>query len=365
FFLKKECNNINITNNKERFIDNYLTYNININFKEIIDEYLIISEKNNAKDILKSIELSPILISDISNPEKLKELKDKLINQNSNEKKEEILEKTWSFLKNIKYLKNDMLNKYYENIVNQNFEKIKEFLKFIQNLDDQFFIDENTISFNFTQSYSENQQNKILNILKWINKLPDQNSENYEMLERITNFFYSTLEGLSDGEKMYVNIFSSIRKLISEEILSSIVLLDEVELYLHPEWMRRILNMYIKHLSKIKNHKFQLIFATHSPFIISDLPKECVILLEKGVLGTESKKCEIKTFGANIFDLYSETFFLSSTFGEFATKKIVEILNMEEITKENEEVIDYIVDSVGEKLIRSQLKKLLENKKRI
>lgn len=369
--LKEDTKEIKIYSNKEIFIDNYLTYNININFKEIIDEYLIISEKSNSSELLKLIELNPVSKSQIfglSESEELKILKDKLIDKNFDYEKEKILNRTWCFLKKIKCLKRDMPDNYYINIVNENAKKINKFLNLIKNLDDNFFKKEDNIEINFIQNYSKNEKSKIFDILKLIDELPDQNNENFEMLERVTDFFYSFLQGLSDGERMYISLLSSIIELtpkITKKKQYSTILLDEVELYLHPEWMRKILSIYIKYLNKVKNHKFQLILATHSPFIISDLPKECVILLEKGTSGIESKKCQMKTFGANIFDLYNETFFLSSTFGEFATKKIIEILSMEEITKENEEMIDYIVDSVGEKLIRNQLKKLLENKKRI
>ncbi|MGL5903412.1 MAG: AAA family ATPase [Cetobacterium sp.] len=366
---KKETEYTKIEDTKKRFIDNYLTYNININFKEIVFEYLKISEKINSKEILKKLNLNPILKDQAFNDNGLEELKERLKGKNSEKEKEEILKETWLFLREIKTLKEDMLKEYYVETIEKNSKKIDEFLEKIKTLDNRFFADEDTLIFNFIDLYTEDEKNKLLDILEWKNGMPDEHSDNYETFERVSNFFYCSLEGFSDGERMYLGILSSIMEFIRREGTegkqTSILLLDEIELYLHPEWMRRILSTYINYLNRIKNHEFQLIFATHSPFIVSDLPKENIILLEKGDEGSVSKKCEINTFGANIFDLYKETFFLNSTFGEFATRKILEILDMKEITKENEEIFSYIVNSTGEKLIRNELEAILKKKKRV
>ncbi|MGL5125924.1 MAG: AAA family ATPase [Fusobacteriaceae bacterium] len=362
---KKETEYIKVEGNKNRFIDNYLVYNININFKEIVSEYLKIS----SEEVLKELSLNPISKDEAFNENGLEALRKILKSENYENEKEEILKKTWSFLEKIKCLKGDMSEEYYIKTIKNNSEKIDEFLRKIEKLDERFFDDENTLIFNFINDYTKDEEDQILDILKFESELPDVHSENYEMLERVSNLFYNRLEGLSDGERMYISILSSIVEFVTlegaVEKQNLILLLDEVELYLHPEWMRRILSTYINYLSRMKDYKFQLIFATHNPFIISDLPKENVILLEKGDEGSVSKKCEINTFGANIFDLYKETFFLNSTFGEFATIKISEILDMKEITKEDEEIINYILNSIGEKLIKNELEAILKKKKRV
>ncbi|MGL5962858.1 MAG: AAA family ATPase, partial [Fusobacteriaceae bacterium] len=290
-----------IIGNKNMFIENYLIYNINTNFKEIVYEWLKISKKNDSKELLKKIELNPILKIDDFNSSEIEELKLKLKNKKSDNKEKtlkNILKSTWDFLKKIKCLKNDMLKEYEAYVIDENIQKISEFLKIIEKLNKNFFENMDTISIDFTKKYSKSENNKILILLKFKNELPDINDDKFEMQERVSDLFCSDLQGLSDGQIIYASIFSSIMELISldkfkteknslEECL--IILLDEVELYLHPEWMRKVLYLYINYLSKMKNNKFQLIFATHSPFIISDLPKENVILLEKGDAGTVSK----------------------------------------------------------------------------
>ena len=77
-----------------------------------------------------------------------------------------------------------------------------------------------------------------------------------------------------------------------------------------------------------------LIFTSHSPFILSDLPKENIIFLEKGkqVYPFEDGK---QTFGANIHTLLSHGFFMKDgLMGEFAKDKIKSIINYHEEIKE-------------------------------
>ena len=67
-----------------------------------------------------------------------------------------------------------------------------------------------------------------------------------------------------------------------------------------------------------------IIIASHSPFILSDLPKENIIFLEEGKQVKPFKGKQ--TFGANIHTLLSDGFFMSDgLMGEFAKGKIEEI----------------------------------------
>ena len=55
-----------------------------------------------------------------------------------------------------------------------------------------------------------------------------------------------------------------------------IVLIDEIDLHLHPEWQKRIVEDLRKAFPKI-----QFIATTHSPFIVQSLRKEELIVLDK------------------------------------------------------------------------------------
>ena len=186
--------------------------------------------------------------------------------------------------------------------------------------------------------------------------------------EKILNI---TEEGMSDGERVRVNIFSTIHRFLEEngELKNKkyvTLLFDEVEMFLHPEWSRTFLDDLLLELKDYSKKQFKIIFASHSPFLLSDICSEGVIYLEKKARETVVREVEIKNFGANIIDLFKNTMFLKSTFGEFATKKIKRVVN--EIDNKNysdiknNPEINYIIEEIGEKLISNKLKSMIESK---
>ena len=106
--------------------------------------------------------------------------------------------------------------------------------------------------------------------------------------------------------------------------------MDEVETALHPELQRRIVKNLILFLEMIgeKNLTVQLIFASHSPILLSDIPSQSVTILDQGkTQRTEVIARRTDTFASNIFDLYRLAFDLKyGTFGSFATDKINKLL---------------------------------------
>ncbi|ERL04810.1 AAA family ATPase, partial [Leptotrichia sp. oral taxon 225] len=176
-------------------------------------------------------------------------------------------------------------------------------------------------------------------------------------------------EGLSDGEKIKLGYFSTLYSILNGEFKNKkyvTLLFDEVETYLHPEWSRRFLYELIEELGRYKDKKFKLIFATHSPFLIADvLAKDC-IYLEKENGKIEAKiHNDLKTFGANIIDLFKNTMFLESTFGKFATEKIKGVVDKIEKAEKYSDIkheVDFIIDEIGEKLISNKLKSMIESK---
>jgi len=187
--------------------------------------------------------------------------------------------------------------------------------------------------------------------------------------EKILNI---TEEGMSDGERVRVNIFSTIHRFLGEngELKNKkyvTLLFDEVEMFLHPEWSRTFLDDLLLELKDYSEKQFKIIFASHSPFLLSDICSEGVIYLEKKARETVVKEVEIKNFGANIFDLFKNTMFLESTFGKLATEKIKWVVTEIDKTKsyfeiKNNPEINYIIEEIGEKLISNKLKSMIEAK---
>ncbi len=135
---------------------------------------------------------------------------------------------------------------------------------------------------------------------------------------------------LSHGEQVLFGLLLNIFFYSKNE--SKIFLLDEPELSLHPQWQKGLLNQIIKLLEQFTDNKYQLIITSHSPFLLSDLPKENAIFLEKGK--QKYPFAESQTFGANIHTLLSDGFFMNNgLMGEFAKEKIEEIKRFYELVK--------------------------------
>ena len=164
------------------------------------------------------------------------------------------------------------------------------------------------------------------------------------LMVEFSELFSVQFENLSDGEIVYFNTFSSIFMEIrkaSKDGRNCVLVLDEPDLNLHPEWCRRFIDDCITLVNNYSDVNIQFIIATHSPYMISDVPKENVFSLEVKEKMVEIKRAE-KSFAANIIDILSDTFFLDYSIGEFARKKIL---------KRDKEAYLYIDDPVLKTLI--------------
>ena len=146
--------------------------------------------------------------------------------------------------------------------------------------------------------------------------------------------FYDFMS-LSTGEQRILRFFADVYYCAAElkdEYETNVFLFDEVDLSWHPEWQRKMVYYIIDLFKKINlNGINNIIFTTHSPFILSDMPKENVIMLQKGENGNAKIVPNVEnTFCANIYDLFNNNFFLGDcdgicTIGEFAKEYIEEI----------------------------------------
>ncbi len=141
-----------------------------------------------------------------------------------------------------------------------------------------------------------------------------------------------------------------------------IIFFDEIDIGFHPDWQKRTIQYIVDFLSLISEKKFHLIFTTHSPFLLSDIPKENIIFLN-------DKLSINQTFGANIHTLLSDSFFMEDgLMGEFAKNKIQEIMDflnniktIEEISTK-EEQIKQVIESIGEPFLKEKLLQMYYNK---
>ncbi len=238
----------------------------------------------------------------------------------------------------------------------------------------------------FTLSIEEKFNSyKGFNVLNWNTYAIWESDEVYESLNEIfeiwmdKDFIFSfKWQDLSAGESALLTLFSKINFVKAYADYKDFVwiLIDEGDLYLHPEWQRTFfsdLHKYIPLFFKDKKG-IQLFLTSHSPFIVSDLAKENIILLDKE---KESGLCKVvtndnlqTTFGANIHSLFKDSFFMESgLMGQFAKEKI---LNLIDFLKSNvlksekyslgEESSLVLINMIGEPIIRKQLQDMWNEK---
>lgn len=180
---------------------------------------------------------------------------------------------------------------------------------------------------------------------------------------------------ISSGQKAKEVISARINHVLKEinkknDNENILILLDEADLKLHLEWQRRFIFDLIEFLNTFEN-RFYILYATHSPMVLSDIPSDRVVFLEKekdsGLTIDKQflieNELEIKsTFGANIYDIYNDSFFMDSFMGEFAQRKInqiIDILNfyktLDNYKKEKESITfsKYIDENKKERLLVS------------
>jgi hypothetical protein len=201
----------------------------------------------------------------------------------------------------------------------------------------------------------------------------------------------STFNQLSSGEKQMVystttvtyhllnleSVFKNNDKDLKKYQYVNLIY-DEIELYHHPEFQRKFLKYIIGEIKKLNLKKIKsinILFITHSPFILSDIPKQNVLFLEVDEKTKKAKPIEYKgdnTFGANIHQMLMDGFFISDTKGAFVTSKIKEFLefynNRFSKTKQDFEFqlsfFENLINLIGEDYVRRILTNHLNDLKR-
>lgn len=144
-----------------------------------------------------------------------------------------------------------------------------------------------------------------------------------------------TLTYLSSGEFQLAKIWGALEEAIETKLaigyakglpeqikeIHLIVLMDEPETYLHPEYCRQFIYRTVKVLERRNPAlKLQLIITTHSPFMLSDTISSQVTRVDYNDEG-ECIICEPSEkafFAANIFSIMADGFFLDYTIGEYS-----------------------------------------------
>ena len=204
--------------------------------------------------------------------------------------------------------------------------------------------------------------------------------------------FQYGLSKLSSGETQMLNLLSRIywhmtidsRKFANLEV-TPLIILDEAEIGFHPEWQQKYINTLSFFFSKLADFlrvrynaivRFQIIYTTHSPISLSDMPKECVNFLEAPIDkdGKMSKTMNLRqsmsqTFGENVFELYRNSFFMKDGLvGKKAHDYITQIdriLENEKGIPENMDEIENQISIIGDDRIRTFFMDKLQKRKNV
>lgn len=141
--------------------------------------------------------------------------------------------------------------------------------------------------------------------------------------------------GMSSGESSMFNLFARLHEALERWEKERIILIfDELDSSFHPQWQQKIISSLTRFLRvSYPQKEFQVILTTHSPVLLSDIPRENVIFMRKENI-VEAEHAQ--TFAANIASLYYDSFFMEKgSIGEVARRSIVHL--MEAISELEEE----------------------------
>lgn len=187
---------------------------------------------------------------------------------------------------------------------------------------------------------------------------------------------------LSAGEYSQYFLYSRLYHLLVQDAASDatptthgkprkdfILFFDEIEVTIHPDLQRQLVSNVIVFLestfgrSKHYAYKFHVIFASHSPILLSDIPRSHVAFLKREPDSTPPRATvlsdeEIKsnaTFGANIHTLYKDSFFLESgLIGSFALDAITRAVKELKSGSCSTDLLNFI-KIIDEPMIRTSL----------
>lgn len=149
------------------------------------------------------------------------------------------------------------------------------------------------------------------------------------------------------------------------------LIFDEVEICFHPEYQRSFINRFIEMVNDMKWTNYALInvfVMTHSPFILSDIPSNRVLYMDEGSMDKKKNEdnslSDKETFGQNIGSLLCNSFFLKYYVGDFAKKKINEILDEFDKDKSmSKEEFERKVQIFGDSFLRRQMLEYFDKNK--
>ena len=158
---------------------------------------------------------------------------------------------------------------------------------------------------------------------------------------------------LSDGFRAYIGWITDLLYHVSAGGLSStklvdsrgIVLVDEIDLNLHPEWQRTVCSTISKVLPNL-----QFVFSTHSPIVAGSLEKENIFVMETEPSGAS----KVSQYQEGIYGLDADQVLLSPYFNLESTRAPGFVDELQELSLQAGPGKPEIALAIMQKLIRGR-----------
>lgn len=153
-----------------------------------------------------------------------------------------------------------------------------------------------------------------------------------EYLFRI-NGVAAPFSALSDGYRAYIGWIADLLYHVcmgappGEKLINNrgVVLVDEIDLHLHPEWQRVVVSTLAAALPNL-----QFVFSTHSPIVAGSLQGENIFVMEP----SDSGATEVKQFTEPIYGLDAQQVLLSPYFGLTSTRAPEFVDEIEDLSRQ-------------------------------
>lgn len=193
-----------------------------------------------------------------------------------------------------------------------------------------------------------------------------------------------TLTQMSSGERQFMQSISYI--IYHLKNLQSVtdgdyriryhnvcMIFDEAELYYHPEYQRTFISSLIQmlswcHINPNIIRGINIVIATHSPFVLSDVTLQNTLYLKEGKVEKKSKE----TFCGNIHEMLGENFFIDYSIGDVARKNVEDIIKLynsryeKERVQENRRIyqeekprLEYVASHIADLYLKRTVKEMM------
>lgn len=212
--------------------------------------------------------------------------------------------------------------------------------------------------------YKKESSEKILDLHIFIPNLSSGQQAKLEMYGRLHSLFLAKREMENPNDDILkVNYYEGVAS------DNYILLLDEIESYLHPEWQRCFVYELIRFLEwenkKRVYENIQIVLSSNSPFFMSDLPSDNICALYRSDKEAPGDRVKIEellekgTFAQNIHRIMKSSFFMDEgLMGKFAKQKLdwaFDSLKRDSLNESDKEEIRFIMNQTGEPLLKRAL----------